>query len=129
MNSIEQYNKVRTKYPSYLLCPNCHLLPGGLMVCLQWYIFSLIIYIIRLTFTVSTVICSQVELWSASKTLVFQSAGGVLFGTKFFQRHGPKAVQETFFGFEESFEVRELLKVLECVEPKRVLCYSVQFVP
>lgn len=42
----------------------------------------------------------QVELWAASKHLVFQSAGRQLFGRAFFERWGGDYLQRTFFDFE-----------------------------
>jgi hypothetical protein len=42
----------------------------------------------------------QVELWAASKSLVFQAAGRQLFGPAFFERWGPDALQRAFFVFE-----------------------------
>lgn len=47
----------------------------------------------------------QVEMWSACQSLVFGSAGQVLFGRAFFNRHGLAHLQETFLSFEENFEV------------------------
>lgn len=47
----------------------------------------------------------QVELWASCQRLVFQSAGRVLFGEAFFDRHGLQAVQREFLTFEENFEV------------------------
>ncbi|KAI8474677.1 MAG: cytochrome P450 [Monoraphidium minutum] len=47
----------------------------------------------------------QVELWAASKALVFQSAGRQLFGRAFFDRWGGDRLQSTFFVFEEHFEI------------------------
>ncbi len=42
----------------------------------------------------------RVELWEASKHLVFQSAGRQLFGAAFFERWGEEHLQRTFFVFE-----------------------------
>lgn len=47
----------------------------------------------------------QIDLWEASKCLVFSSAGRSLFGQSFFSRHGYRAVQNAFFAFEAHFEV------------------------
>ncbi|WIA16335.1 hypothetical protein OEZ85_013034 [Tetradesmus obliquus] len=47
----------------------------------------------------------KVELWASCQRLVFQSAGRVLFGQAFFDRHGLEAVQQEFLTFEENFEI------------------------
>eukprot|EP00879_Flechtneria_rotunda_P018291 GHRR01019188.1.p1 GENE.GHRR01019188.1~~GHRR01019188.1.p1 ORF type:complete len:508 (+),score=214.12 GHRR01019188.1:966-2489(+) len=51
--------------------------------------------------------CQQgkVELWESCQQLVFDCAAQVLFGTRFFQRHGLTDVRQSFLVFEEQFEV------------------------
>eukprot|EP00775_Hariotina_reticulata_P002863 gene2863-3155_t len=47
----------------------------------------------------------QVELWSSCQRLVFASAGQVLFGRLFFERHGLDQLLDAFLAFESNFEV------------------------
>lgn len=47
----------------------------------------------------------QVELWSSCQRLVFASAGRVLFGRPFFERHGEEQLLQAFLTFEGNFEV------------------------